>query len=478
MYDVLIIGSGVTGSCIAREISRYDLRTVVIEKESDVCCGTSKANSAIVHAGFDARPGSLKAKLNVRGNKLLKELSKTLDFPLKENGSLVLCFNKEDIEKLEELKKQGEINGVLGLEIISSDKVREMEPNVSEKAVAALHAPSGGIVDPFKMNIAFAENACVNGVEFKFNERVIKIEKENEIYRIITDRRFYEARMVINAAGVHADEMNNMVSSKKLHIIPRKGEYCLFDKSEGKLVAHTIFQLPTKYGKGVLATPTADGNLLIGPNAVDIDDKEDFKTTKQGLDEIIKRAGISVKNIQMGKVITSFTGLRAREINEDFVIGEAEDAANFINAAGIESPGLTSAPAIGEMVRDIVISRLKPALKERFIETRKGIVRFHELPAEEKNKLIKERPEYGNIICRCEWITEGEIIDAIKGPLGATTLDGIKRRTRAGSGRCQAGFCTPRTMDILCRELNLSPLEITKFGYDSNILVGKNKEGI
>lgn len=478
MYDIIIIGSGVVGSSIARELSRYNLKTIVIEKENDVCSGTSKANSAIVHAGFDAKPGTLKAKLNVRGNILLKELSKVLDFPLKENGSLVLCFKKEDIGKLEELKKQGEINGVTGLEIISGDKVREMEPNVSKNVVAALYAPTGGIVDPFKMNIAFAENACVNGVKFKFNESVIKIEREKEIYRIITSKSFYETRMIINAAGVHSDEMNNMVSSKKLQIIPRRGEYCLFDKSEGKLVSHTIFQLPTKYGKGVLVTPTVDGNLLIGPNAVDIDDKENYKTTKQGLDEIIQKAEVSVNKIPMGKVITSFSGLRAREVNEDFVIGEAEDAPDFINAAGIESPGLTSAPAIGEMVKDIVIDKLKPALKENFIETRKGIVRFNELSVEEKNRLIKERPDYGNVICRCEWITEGEIIDAIKRPLGATTLDGIKRRTRAGAGRCQAGFCTPKTMDILCRELKLSPLEITKFGHESNILMGKNKDDI
>lgn len=478
MYDIIIIGAGVTGCAAARELSKYKLHTLVLEKHDDVACGTTKANSAIVHAGFDAAEGSLKAKLNVRGNAMFDKLSKELDFPFKRIGSLVLCFDKKDTHRLYELKKQGEINGVKGLEIIEGKKVRKMEPALSEDAIAALYAPTGGITCPYEMTVAYAENAYTNGVEFRFDTEVEKIEKHDNKFLVITDKGDYETNIIINAAGVYSDNMNNMVSKNKIHIIPRKGEYCLFDKAVGSTVSRTIFQMPTSMGKGVLVTPTVDGNLLIGPNAVDIEDKDDVNTTMEGIDEVIQKAQKSIKDIPMKSVITSFSGLRAHSVEDDFIIGESEDAENFINAAGIESPGLSAAPAVAQMIEQIVIKKLNPARNENFNPVRKGIPKFREMTNEERKEIIKEHPEYGKIICRCETVTEGEIINSIKRPLGARTLDGVKRRTRAGMGRCQSGFCCTRIAHILAKELGVSPLSITKFGGKSVILTGTNKENL
>lgn len=478
MYDVVIIGAGVIGSAIARELSRYELKTVVLEKHVDVCCGTTKANSGIVHAGFDAHKGTLKAELNVLGNSMYDQYSKELDFQFERNGSLVLCFDESQIGALEELKKQGEENGVPNLEILDFQQIKKIEPNINPGVVAALYAPTGGIVDPFAMNIALAENANVNGVEFKFNTEVKNIEKKESHYKIITADDEFESKIVINAAGVYSDDFNNMVSENKLKVTARRGEYCLLDKNVGYIASHTLFQLPTKFGKGVLVTRTTHGNLLVGPNAVNIEDKEDLKTTREGLEEVLNKALLSVNEIPRNAIIASFTGLRAVEENNDFVIGEASDAKGFINVAGIQSPGLSSAPAIGVKVSDIVVKKLNPNKNPKFNGKRKDIIKFSELSNDERDKLIKERPEYGNMVCRCEFVTEGEIIDAIKRPLGATTLDGVKRRTRAGLGRCQAGFCSPRTVEIIARELNISEIEVTKFGEGSHVLIGRNKEGI
>lgn len=478
MYDVVIIGAGVIGCSIARELSRLKLKVCVLEKESDVAAGTTKANSAIVHAGFDAKPDKLKGKLNAKGNLLFDTLAKELDFPFKRNGSFVLCFDSNDTEKLELLKEQGEINGVRDLQIIDGDKVREMEPNISKEVVAALYAPTGGIVCPYEMTVALAENAFNNGVDFKFENEVLEISRLDDSYLITTSKEKVKTRTVINAAGLYADKINNMVSKVKLNIIPRKGEYCLFDKYAGSLISKTIFQLPTKLGKGILVTPTVDGNLLVGPNAVDIDDKEDLTTTREGLDEVVEKAKKSVNIIPMNQIITSFSGLRARTEVDDFIIGEAEDAPGFINAASIESPGLSSAPAIALMVQAIVEDILKPELNKEFNPIRKGIIKFRELNNEERKGLIARRPEYGRIVCRCETITEGEILDAINRPLGAKDLDGVKRRTRAGMGRCQAGFCSTRILDILSKELKIEKTAVTKFGRGSNILVSKNKADI
>lgn len=478
MFDVTIIGAGVIGCSIARELSKYNLKVCVLDKGEDVSTGTSKANSAIVHAGFDAKPNSLKGKLNVKGNAMFDKLAKELDFPFKRIGSLVLCFSAEDLPALEKLKEQGDKNGVPNLEIISKEKLIEIEPNLSEEVVAALYAPTGGIVCPYEMTIALAENAYANGVEFKLGTEVKEIEKRNNEYIIKTNKQDITTKLIINAAGLHSDEINNLVSNNKIHIIPRKGQYCLFDKAIGDMVKRTIFQLPTKMGKGILVTPTVDGNILVGPNAEDIEDKLDVTTSQAGLEEIVGKAKRSVKEIPMNQVIASFSGIRAHSTIDDFIIGEVENAENFINAAGIESPGLSSAPAIAEMVEKIVIDKLAPEKYAKFNPIREGIPKFREMNNEERKAIIAKIPQYGKIVCRCETVTEGEILESIRRPLGAKNLDGVKRRTRAGMGRCQAGFCSAKILNLLAKELNVNPVEITKFGGNSNFLVGKNKQDI
>ena len=464
MKDVIIIGAGVSGCAIARELSRYQLDICVLERESDICEGTSKANSGIVHGGFDAKPGTLKAKLNVLGNSMMDEMSKKLDFEFKRNGSMVVCQNEMGIPALEKLLEQGKENGVKGMKILKREQALELEPNLADGVYAVLYIPSVGIVCPFGMNIAYAENAAQNGVEFKLGTEVQLIERVGQDYRIQTNQGVFDTKYVINAAGVYADVFHNMVSELKIHIMPRRGDYCLLDKTAGDLVRHTIFQLPTEKGKGVLVTPTIHGNLLLGPTAIDIEDKEATATTAKGLQEVLEKCTKSVKNIPFKQVITSFAGLRAHEEHGEFIIGEVEDAKGFIDVAGIESPGLTSAPAIGIYVRDILAEKMELKEKEIFVEERKGIVRFLDLPKEEQNRLLQKNQAYGQIVCRCEQITEGEILDAIHRPLGATTLDGVKRRTRAGMGRCQAGFCTPKVMEILARELHLELKDIRKNG--------------
>lgn len=482
MYDVAVIGAGVIGSAIARELSRYQLKVCVIEREEDVCCGTSKANSAIIHAGFDAVPGTVKASVNVKGNAMMDQIAEELDVPFRRNGSLVVCTKEQDPAGLEVLMERGKANGVPGLQILNREELLAKEPNLSDDVVCALFAPTGGIVCPFHLTMGYAENACSNGVEFFLNTNVDTIAKTENGYNLAvthTDTKaaeVLEARIVINAAGVYADVFNNMVSEYKLHITARKGEYMLLDKDAGKHVDSTIFQLPSKMGKGVLVSPTIHGNLLVGPTAVDVENKEAVNTTQDGLDSLGRTASLSVKNVPLRQVITSFAGLRAHEDSDDFVIGEAPDAKGFINAAGIESPGLSSAPAIGVMVADMVREMLNPEVNPDFNPIRKGILDPDTLSLEERNELIRKNPAYGNIICRCEMITEGEILDAIHRPLGARSLDGVKRRTRAGMGRCQAGFCSPRTMEILEREVPVSMFDITKNGVGSNIVIGTNKE--
>lgn len=478
MYDVVIIGAGVSGSASARELSRYKVNACVIEKAEDVCSGTSKANSGIVHAGFDAPVGSLMAQLNVKGNEMMEELSKELDFSFKKNGSLVICLSKDDMPKLQELYDRGRKNGVKDLKILSKEDVLKLEPNINEEVYAALYAPTGGIVCPFGLNIALAENANTNGVEFKFNTEAKDIEKIDDGFIIKTNNGDIKTKYIVNAAGVYADKFHNMVSENKINITARKGEYCLLDKTAGCHVSKTIFSLPGKMGKGVLVSPTTHGNLIVGPTSTDIADKEGLNTTRDGLDTILEKSSMNVKNIPMRQVITSFAGLRAHEDNHEFIIKELEDVKGFIDCAGIESPGLTSAPAIGIMVADILKEKLSLEKNPDFVGIRRGILDPNTLNIEERNQLIKEQPAYGNIICRCEMITEGEIIDAIRRPLGAKSLDGVKRRTRAGMGRCQAGFCSPKTMEILERELKLSMFDITKCGGKSNIVVGVIKDSI
>ena len=481
MYDVIIIGAGVTGAAAARELSRYKLSVCVLEKEEDVCCGTSKANSAIVHAGFDAETGTLKARFNVRGSEMMEELARDLDIPYKRNGAMVVCIDESGKDGLRELYERGVANGVKDLRILDRQECLAMEPNLSENVVAALYAPTSAIICPFMLNIALAENANVNGVDFFFNTKVEALtpftcEKCGEpVWKIRTNNGEYRARYVINAAGVYADVLHNMVSEKKIRITPRRGDYCLLDKTAGGHVSHTIFAQPTKMGKGVLVTPTVHGNLLVGPTAVDVEDREGCNTTAEGIDTLIARAGDQVRDLPMRQVITSFAGLRAHEEGGEFIIGEAEDAPHFIDCAGIESPGLSSCPAIGEYIGAMMKEKLGLEEKEDWVGTRKGILDPSALSLEERNELIKKNPAYGRIICRCESVTEGEIIDAIRRPLGARSLDGVKRRTRAGMGRCQAGFCSPRTMEIINRERGLPYEEITKNGRASRLVIGRTK---
>ncbi len=475
-YDVVIIGAGVTGAAVARELSRLKLHALVLERAEDVCSGTSKANSAIVHAGYDAMPGTMKAKMNVRGAELIRELSHTLDFPYRQNGSMILCFREEDKPKLTALYERGLANGVKEMRIISGDEARELEPALSKEVVAALLVPTGGIVCPFNLTIALAENAADNGVEFRFLTEVTDIQKDKDAYllHVQTSGGASEirTRYVVNASGVYADKFHNMVSEHKIHITARKGEYVLMDKEAGTLVSHTIFQLPNELGKGVLVTPTVHGNLLVGPDAVDLQDKEDTETTLPGMDDIKKRALQSVPDIPYRQMITGFAGLRAHEDGDDFILGEPEDAEGFFDAAGIESPGLSSAPAIGEYLAGLIQKKGGFQPNEQFISERKGFIEVAKLPMEERNALIRKNPKYGTIVCRCEQISEGEILDAIHRTLGATSLDGIKRRVRQGMGRCQAGFCTPRTMEILSRELGIPMEKVCKNQPGSEMIKG------
>lgn len=463
MYDVLIIGAGAVGCAAAMELSKYRLSVCVVEKQSDVCEGTTKANSAIVHAGFDAKPGTLKAKLNVRGSIMMKELAKKLGFAYKQNGAMVLCFDTNDMPELEKLKQRAELNGVDGVSIISGDEARKLEPSLTDEVCAALLAETSAIVCPFEMTIAFAENAIENGVLFKLSTEVKGIKKSEDGFVVKTSDNEIKAKVIINAAGVYADSIHSMICKTTVRITPRRGEYLLMDKAAGSIVSHTIFQLPTKMGKGILVTPTVHGNLLAGPTAEDIEDKQNVATTKNGLDEVRSKAMLSVKNIAFDKVITSFTGLRAVGETGDFIIMHS-DVNGFIDAAGIESPGLTSAPAIGEYLCELVGDLLDLKKKQNYIDTSKGIVHFNMLSKDEQNKLIKQNPAYGKIVCRCESVTEGEILDAINRPLGATTLDGVKRRTRAGMGRCQAGFCSPTTMALIAEKLKIKLEDVKKNG--------------
>ena len=475
MYDVLIVGGGVIGCAIARELSRYQLKICLVEREEDVCTGTSKANSAIVHAGFDAKVGSKKAYFNVQGSRMMEALCRELDVPYDRCGSLVLSFDAADRPKLEELVRRGQENGVEGLEIVEGEALRAMEPNLSDEAVAALYAPTGAIVCPFTLTYALAENAAANGAEFRFDTCVERIERIGGGFAVHTNNGVLHSRTVVNAAGVYADELHNQLCENKLTIVPRRGEYCLLDKTEGRLVSRTIFQLPSAMGKGVLVTPTVHGNLLVGPTAADQEDKDDTATTAEGLAQVTSAAGRSISRLPMNKVITAFSGLRAHIAvgADDFVIGES--AEGFFDAAGIESPGLTSAPAIGAYLAELVAEKLSAEKKAGFIAARRGITPLKELPFEERRAIIEADSAYGQIICRCEQISEGEIIEAIR--RGARSLDGVKRRVRAGMGRCQGGFCAPRVMEILERELQLQSADLTKSGGESRLITGRTKEG-
>ena len=476
LFEIIIIGAGVTGCAIARELSRYDCKVLVLEKDEDVCCGTSKANSGIVHAGYDAKPGSLKAKMNVRGNEMMTSLVRDLDIPFKQIGSLVVCTDKSQKAGIEDLYNRGIANGVLGLKIYEASEIHEIEPNISDDVVCALYAPTAGVICPFRLNIAMAECACQNGVEFKFDTAVIGVETVSSGFKVITTSCDYYASAVVNAAGCHADEIHNLVSAVKYHITPRRGDYMLLDRSCNGLVDHIIFPQPTALGKGILVTPTVHGNVIIGPTAIDTDNKDEAPVTAEGIAKVIEGSAKNVKGVPVKQVITGFSGLRAHEDGGEFILGEASDCPGFFDCVGIESPGLTACPAVGEYMASLVAGKLSLALNDSWNGICHDIKKPFEMSENERSELIASDPSYGKIICRCETITEGEIIDSIHRPLGARSLDGVKRRTRAGMGRCQGGFCSPRVMEILSRELNVPLESITKSGGSSKLLYGRTKD--
>lgn len=476
MYDVAIIGAGVTGAMTARLLAKYQIKICVIEKTNDAANGATKANSAIIHAGFDAAEGSLKAMLNVKGSEMMEQIAKELGVKYKKNGSLVIGFNEEDLKEIQSLFERGLKNKVKDIAILNRGGLERLEPNLTSKALYALYAHTGAIICPYELTIAALGNAMDNGTEFIRNFEVISIKENRGCYEITNGKEKIKAKYIVNAAGLYADKIAKMAGDNSFNIHPRRGEYVLFDKECGDLISHTIFRTPTKKGKGILVTPTVDGNILAGPTSVDILDKEDKSTTSHGLAKILSEVKQNIENFPLNKNITSFCGLRAAGDTGDFIINSYKKT--FINAAGIESPGLSASPAIAEMIRDL-LSDGGLELKEKayFNPYRKSMSYFRDASVEEKNRIIKKNKDYGKIICRCEKITLGEITDAINTNPKPFDLDGIKRRTRSLMGRCQGGFCSPYIVDILAKELNIPYEEITKSGGASKINTVKLKEG-
>ena len=475
MFDVAIIGSGIVGSMVARELSKYDLKICVLEKENDVAMGATRANSAIVHAGFDAEPGTLKARFNVKGSLMMPKVAAELGVKYQNNGSLVVAFENER-PYVNAVLEKGIKNGVEGLRILEKDALIKMEPNINPDIACALYAPSGAIVCPYELNVAAIGNAMDNGTKLLLDFKVISIDKSDCGYTIHSQNgQKVHTAYIVNAAGLYSDDIAKLTGECDFSVKARRGEYMVLDKECGGHVRCTVFHTPTKMGKGVLVTPTVDGNLLVGPTATDIDDKEDNSTTAQGFADIFKKAADNVVNIPFNKVITSFCGLRAVGSTGDFII---KGKNKVITLGGIESPGLSSAPAIAEHTA-LLLSEMGLKLKpnERFIPIRKPAHAFREMTNDEKNEVIKKDPRYGRIVCRCEGVTEGEIVEAIHTNPRATDVDGVKRRTRSGMGRCQGGFCSPTVVSILARELGVPFESITKFGGESVINYKRTKGG-
>lgn len=473
--DVVVIGGGIVGTAVLRELSKYDLKCILVEKEPDLAMGTTKANSAILHAGFDAPTGSLKAITNVRGNKLYHELEQELDLDIKWTGSLVAATTDEEMATLQELLERGKANGVEGLKILSREEVLQKEKNLTS-VKGALWAPSAGVCWPFGAALAFARCAVQNGAEVMRDCRVLGFIKEDgRITGVETSQGVIKTKYVVNAAGVYADEIAKLAGDESFTITPRKGEYILFDKTAcSSLVFGVVFPTPTKKSKGILVCTTTHGNTFIGPNAQDMEDKEDHAVTAEGMNEIIASARKLIPNLPMGAAITEFSGLRAVSSTGDFIIG-ASDVAGLYNAAGMQSPGLTAAPAVAEMLAEAIVKDSGAKAKADFkAELPKKHV-FNRLNWDKQAELIKENSLYGRVICRCETITEAEIVEAIHESCGALTVDGVKRRTRAGMGRCQGGFCGPRVTQILARELNIPVPEVLKERADSHMFYEKNQ---
>lgn len=481
VHDVIVVGAGVCGCAIARELSRLRIDVCVVEREDDVCCGTSKANSGIVHAGFDAASGSLMARLNVEGSLLMEGLCSELGVEYERIGSLVVCTDPAERGALDALFARGVANGVSDLRVVEGEELRALEPRLSDAAVAALWAPTGAIVNPFQLTCALAEDAAANGVEFRFDAPVTRVSRdEGGRWSVTAGEEDLGARVVVNAAGVRAGDVHNLVCQPgdRLDIVARRGQYLVLDTTAGTHVRHTVFALPGRYGKGVLVSPTTGGNLLVGPTAEDVDDPEDVATTSEGMAEVAWKAALTVRDVPLGETIRTFSGLRAHHEPHDFVIGEVRGAPGFVDCAAIESPGLSASPAIGRMVAGIV-SRLlgDPARKDALVPAPAPIPNVARLSREAWSSLIERRPDYGRVVCRCRTITEGQVVDAIHRPLGARSVDAVKRRVEAGMGRCQGGFCAPKVMEILARELDGVELgDVTKSGPGSPMTLGRSKD--
>jgi len=474
-FDILIAGAGVTGGMIARELSRFQLSVCLLEKENDVACGATKANSGIVHGGYDPVPGTLKAKLNTAGVELLFEAAKMLNVPHKRNGSMVCAFAEEENPVIDHLYKRGLENGIEGLAVITGDQARELEPELSDKVTKALLVTNSGIVCPYELTIAAVGNAMDNGVELKRNFAISDIAKIGEGFVVsAADGRKVQGTYLINCAGSFADDLAAMVGDKFYQIIPRAGEYMLLDKAEGTRVSRTIFQTPGKEGKGILVTPTNHGNLLTGPTATEVEHGESTETTGSQLAYVQRMGAKSVPGVNFRQVITSFTGVRASTEGGDFIIQMSDKVKGFVHVAAIDSPGLTCCVSIAKYVVDILKNAgVVLTEKENWDGTREDMHAFSKMSIEEKNEVIRNNPSYGKIICRCETVTEGEIIAALhKNPV-ALDLDGVKRRTRSGMGRCQGGFCSSYVMKLIAQHAGMDMTDVTKNGGGSYVLTEK-----
>ena len=477
MYDVVIIGCGVVGASAAYELARYKLRVAVLEAAADIAAGTTKANSAIIHAGYDPEPGTLMARLNVEGNRLTGEICEKLQVPFKRVGSLVVAFSPEQLPTLRTLYDRGCKNGVPGLRLLSGEEARAMEPGLSEEVCGALLAPSAGIIDPWGFAIAMAETAVRGGVEVRRDCPVTGIEDTGAGFVLHTPTGDVTARFVLNAAGVDADRVHEMLEPNDWETLPSRGEYYLLDKSEHDRVSRVIFQCPGPEGKGVLVAPTIHGNLICGPNAQGVEDRLDLGNTAAGMAEVRAKAARSVPGVEWRQNIRNFAGLRANTTRSDFIIEESKAHPGFIDLAGIKSPGLSSAPAIAKLAAEMLAAdglALEP--DPDFVDKREHIV-FKNLSAEEKNELIRKDPRYGRVVCRCETITEGEIVAALHSPIPPRSVNGVKRRCNAGMGRCQGGFCGPRVQEIIARELGIDQAEVLLEQAGSTILTGRTKTG-
>lgn len=475
IYDCIIIGSGISGSATAFYLSQYNINAIVLEKSNEVASGTTKANSAVMHAGYDAREGSNKAKYNVLSQKLLPIVTDQLDIPYKKVGSYVLDFTNSDA--LDVLCKRSQANGVKNIKIVSGEEILKNNPDINPKVKRGLYAKDTGVIDPFLFNVRLAENAKMNGINFFFNEKVIDIIKNEDHFLVLTEGKWYKTKTIINAAGLYADEINNIVSKTKYTITPVKGEYFLLDRKDSKHINHVFFQLPSETTKGVLVQKTIDGNGLIGPNAILVTDKNDTSVSSKTLNEVYETAKLTMPNLSVKNAIATFAGLRATlKETDDFVIGEAPDVPGFFNLLGINSPGLTSCLGFGADISKQVAKRLKADKKPKSeINYIVHIKHFNLLKSNVKRQLVKQNPDYGKVVCNCEKVTLAEIKQAINSVIPATSLDELKHRTRAGAGRCQAGFCQNDLVKILAEEQNISPLEVTKNGGKSIILKEKIK---